>query len=60
MKETIKILAMIASFMTIILIFMALETQAEAEPMPEPVYITLKQPKLRQMPPLKASAPGTA
>ena len=42
MKETIKILAMIASFMTIILIFMALETQAEAEPMPEPVYINLE------------------
>lgn len=28
--------------MTIILIFMALETQAEAEPMPEPVYINLE------------------
>lgn len=42
MKETIKILAMIASLLTIMLIFMALETQAEAEPMPEPVYINLE------------------
>lgn len=42
MKETIKILAMIASLLTIMLIFMALETQAEAEPMPEPIYINLE------------------
>lgn len=42
MKETIKILAMIASLLTIILIFTALESPAEAEPMPEPVYINLE------------------
>ena len=42
MKETIKILAMIASLLTIILFFMALETPAEAEPMPEPIYINLE------------------
>lgn len=42
MKETIKILAMIASLLTIMLIFMALETQAEAEPSPEPIYINLE------------------
>ena len=42
MKDTIKILAMIASLLTIILIFAALETPAEAEPMPDPVYINLE------------------
>lgn len=42
MKETIKILAMIASLLTIILIFTALGHPAEAEPMPEPVYINLE------------------
>lgn len=42
MKETIKILAMMASLLTIILFFMALETQAEAEPMLEPIYINLE------------------
>lgn len=42
MKDTIKILAMIASLLTIILIFTALESPAEAEPMPEPVYINLE------------------
>lgn len=42
MKDTIKILAMIASLLTIILIFTALESPAEAEPMPEPVYINIE------------------
>ena len=42
MKDTIKILTMIASLLAIILIFTALEAPAEAEPMPEPVYINLE------------------
>ena len=58
MKETIKILAMIASFMTIILIFMALETQAEAEPMPEPVYINLEATEAEEDASLTALSSG--
>lgn len=42
MKDAIKILVIIASLLTIILIFTALETPAEAEPMPEPVYINME------------------
>ena len=42
MKDTIKILTMIASLLTIILIFTALEAPAEAELMPQPVYINLE------------------
>ena len=58
MKETIKILVMIASFMTIILIFMALETQAEAEPMPEPVYINLEATEAEEDASLAALSSG--
>lgn len=42
MKDAMKILGIIASLLTIILIFMALETQAETEPSPEPIYINLE------------------
>ena len=45
MKNTIKILTMVASLLAIILIFTALEAPAEAEPMPEPVYINLEAAK---------------
>lgn len=42
MKDTIKTLTMIASLLTIILIFTALEAPAEAELMPQPVCINLE------------------
>ena len=58
MKETIKILAMIASLLTIMLIFMALETQAEAEPMTEPVYINLEATEAEEDASLAALSSG--
>ena len=58
MKETIKILAMMASLLTIILFFMALETQAEAEPMTEPVYINLEATEAEEDASLAALSSG--
>ena len=58
MKNTIKILTMIASLLAIILIFMALETQAEAEPMPEPIYINLEATEAEEDASLTALSSG--
>lgn len=58
MKDTIKILMIIASLLTIILIFTALETPAEAEPMPEPAYINLEATEAEENSSLTALSSG--
>lgn len=58
MKDAIKILVIIASILTIILIFTALETPAEAEPMPEPVYINLEATEAEEDASLAALSSG--
>ena len=58
MKETIKILAMIACLLTIMLIFMALESPAEAELIPEPVYINLEATEAEEDASLTALSSG--
>lgn len=58
MKETIKILTIVASLLTIVLIFMALEHPAEAEPMPEPVYINPEATKAEEDASLTALSSG--
>lgn len=58
MKDAMKILGIIASLLTIILIFTALETPAEAEPMPEPVYINLEATKAEEDASLTALSSG--
>ena len=58
MKDAMKILGIIASLLTIILIFTALETPAEAEPMPEPIYINLEATKAEEDASLTALSSG--
>lgn len=58
MKDAIKILVIIASLLTIILIFTALETPAEAEPMPELVYINLEATEAEEDASLAALSSG--
>ena len=58
MKDAMKILGIIASLLTIILIFMALETQAETEPMPEPVCINLEATEAEEDASLAALSSG--
>ena len=58
MKETIKILAMIAFLLMVMLILTALGHPAEAEPMPEPIYINIEATEAEADTSLKALSSG--